>query len=52
MVTVGRSVELHPFWRAYSEHLTSPSLLTILERTLLLAVFATVLTVFIGYPVA
>ena len=51
-VTLGRSVELQPFWRAYSEQLTSPSLLIILERTLVLAALATVLTIVIGYPVA
>ncbi|MEV0288902.1 ABC transporter permease subunit [Kribbella sp. NPDC050820] len=51
-VTLRSSVDIHPFWRAYSSQLTSSSILIILERTLLLAVYATVITLVIGYPVA
>lgn len=52
LVTLRSSIDLHPFWRAFSDQLTSSSLLIILGRTLLLAASATGITVIVGYPVA
>lgn len=52
VVTLTTSLEAVPFWRAYSEQLSSSSLQNIMGRTLLLALATTAITTAIGYPVA
>lgn len=51
-ITVQGSLNLDPFWLAYSEQATDGSIWQLFARTLGLAFLATLLTALLGYPVA